>query len=88
MPVSLKDLYDLGQKILSAHSKNQKSEQERQFEEGKQLFLMEMITRARTYHGNAYRPTPGTIQFAYCEALFKDGLLRRDLIAGIYFVTS
>jgi hypothetical protein len=86
--ISIKDVIDLGQRAFSAINGKRDTDERKRFEAGRQLFLMEMITNARNARGNAIRPTPGTLCFDYSEALAREGLLERDLIAGVYWIKS
>jgi len=47
---------------------------------------MEWVTLARQLRGNGFRPTPGTVEFEYCEALTRDGYLSRDVFTGYYIL--
>ena len=85
MSIPFKDIIGVGERLLSTvRSKEKKAEQDR-FEHGKQEFLMEWLTVFRKNPGaNGMRPMPGTLEFEYCEALTRDGALRRDIITGMY----
>ncbi len=76
-----------GQAIHWAEHKKEKEAREH-FEHGKQEFFMRFVIQARspTVIRPAYRPMPGTTEFAYCESLVKDGLLERDIITGHYMI--
>lgn len=70
-----------------AWSQKRKGKEDRQrFEHGKQQFLMEWVTLARQHRGNGFKPTPGTVQFEYCETLTRDGDLDRDVLTGYYIL--
>jgi len=87
MNIPFKDVFGLGKELLSgARRKKQAAERDR-FEHGKQEFLMNFVTIARTRPGaNGFRPTPGTIEFGYCESLTRDGVLKRDILTGVYIL--
>jgi hypothetical protein len=88
MPISLKDIVSVGTSALSWISSSRKKQEQEAFEAGKQLFLMELLTHFRQGKGSAIRPTPGSMQFAYCEVLVRDGIMARDIISGVYWIKS
>ena len=89
----LKTIIDAGKqtvafagKVVSWSQKKKEKEDRGRFEHGKQEFLMNFVTVARQHQGNGYRPTPGTVQFEYCESLTRDGYLDRDIFTGYYIL--
>jgi hypothetical protein len=83
---SVKQVTAVAGRFISWSEKKKEREDQRRFEHGKQEFLMNFVTLARQHRGNALKPTPGTIEFEYCEALTRDGYLDRDIFTGYYIL--
>jgi hypothetical protein len=85
MGLGLKEIVELGEKLLSmARLKTRDTERER-FEYEKQQFLTQWVTEIRKHPDrNSFKPMPGTAVFDYCESLTRDGILERDVVAGVY----
>ena len=89
---TLKVLFEAGKLAVgqAVHwlRKKREDERRRHFGYGKQQFLMEFITKART--ANVCRlgtiPMPDTQEFGYCESLVADGVFDRDTMIGCYFL--
>ncbi|HXB67040.1 MAG TPA: hypothetical protein VNY05_02285 [Candidatus Acidoferrales bacterium] len=90
MGIPFKAILDATGKVLLAARRRSYTAEVARFDHGKQQFLMELVTKARTANvcRVGFRPMPGDIRFEYCESLFRDGLLDRDIMTGHYFIRS
>ena len=90
MGIPFKAILDVGEKLLSAVRRGSKDEKRTMFEHGKQQFFLEFVTQSRNPNvcRLGYRPTPGKTDFEYCESLFRDGFLDREIVTGRYFIRS
>lgn len=88
MLISVKDVFAAGSNVLSRITSSREKRERERFNENKDLFLMELLTSFRQGNGTAIRPTPGTVNFAYCEALVRDGIMTRDVMSGVYGIKS
>jgi hypothetical protein len=80
------DIAGIGERLFSAIRGHGQAAERARFEHGKQQFLMQWVTDARTRGANARRPIPGAIQFRYCESLTGDGFVDREILTGYYIL--
>ena len=89
--MGIKDVFDIGKGLVAGGKQRRVNAERTRFEHGKQDFMMEIVTKARTLNVTQLGfscPNPGTVEFEYCEALVGDGFLERNILEGKYFVKS
>jgi hypothetical protein len=84
----VKPILDAAAKGWSAIRDSNRSAERAKFERGKQEFLMQLVTKARTANAPnlGFTPNPGTLAFEYSEALVQDGFLEREILTGTYYL--